>query len=945
MIGQVGGRLGRGRHSAIEKPNGTEVGGVDDDAVSLQPCTKLPGRQSAELGFSLCLSIGRTCGFFHLVTILGDIWNCHCFPLSAIIARLGAYFVTVKSSDFDCTFSPSHLVGQPEVSNHSPYPYATVTMDPLSALELTQVVFDNTVRLFKFLSALVDFPKECEKYRLQLIIEYNRVLAWAKAVGLIDSVSPSSSEKENGKKNGAEEEKKNIATLASTLNTNATELILILSRIQWLLAEFRELNERYGNELIPDEVVGVKGNKKEDGKKEKEKDDKDKGGEDKKGRVWKPMERSKPKEVLKGSGTDVHEAKHEKSASSSSSSDDKTPQAKPPQLKTETSLLQISSLALSYDQSTKLSLTPLSKEEDSHRRGTNHIRRFLQHTKDVIAHPVRVRWVMVDQEAFEALLLDLHSLTERLHELMRNHHQAKMDDIVAKTYREMILARNGIGELQDMVLALGRMVEGMVDEDSDEDDYYGADGEDDDEEENEDGISRVTRERRRRRRAVNEVRDLVRLKKMAKLSEEMLRTLHDPAKSGGPEMELDMEITVMRFGGKDGRKDFLEIFELDEPEGVDPSLISRPLGYLCVDRPDGTGTDNLPVWIEWKTMGDYPEGSVKERESYLRTLTIAQMLGLPKPVSLHVPECIGFLDDRDAFGTERYGLIFMHPEEANWNSFDLVSLYDVLGIDALKPSISQRVDLALKLCSTVLNLHAVNWLHKGVLSVNVILWFRRFLPLRGLEGSDVDSRGLAHQRFWDDASEPLLSGFEYSRPENSQTTARSLDTAWDLYRWPAIQREHPTDQNSRKTYDLYSLGLMLLEIGHWQPLDEILHLRVRDHEAKMRKEMDAMKGEIKAREKPSVSLDESKRVRAWLLEERVRQEYFTEAVNPNPLRELRNTMGDRYWRAVKRCLWAHGEKGFGVEDLPDQSTDSEVGIRLQEAFTKYVIEELQAVRV
>lgn len=810
-------------------------------------------------------------------------------------------------------------------------------MDPLSALELTQVVFDNTVRLFKFLSALVDFPEECEKYRLQLIIEYNRVLAWAKAAGLIDSVSASSSSPSSGssgsdgKKDGASDEKR-IAALASALNTNSTELILILSRIQWLLAEFRELNERYGNELIPDEVVGVKPAQPQHPTPKREKEESKGEGSPKK--LWKPLER-KPKELKE---SHHHEAKPERSASPSTTTT-KTAQAKPPQLKTEQSLLQISSLALSYDQSTKLSLSPLPKEPDTHRRGTNHIRRFLQHTKDVITHPVRVRWVMVDQEAFEALLLDLHSLTERLHELMRSHHQAKMDDIVAKTYREMILARDGIGELQDMVTALGRMVEGMgVDDDGKSDDDEG-------EEKEKDG----QRGRRGRRKMVNEVRDLVRLKRMAKVSEQILRTLHDSTK-GNLETELGTEITVTRYGdpNKEGQVDFLEVFELAEPEGVDPSLVSRLRGYLSVEKPDGSGKEDVSVWIEWKAMGDYPEGSIKERESYLRTLTLAQMLRLPKPMSLHVPECIGFLDDHDAFGTERYGLVFKYSDGQIWDFKELVSLYDLLGIDAYKPSISQRVDLALKLCSTVLNLHAVNWLHKGVLSANVIL------PLTspssyGEPGHTNDMLNeLERYGYWDEPREPLLSGFEYSRPEHSQTTARTLDTAWDLYRWPSIQREHPTDQNSRKTYDLYSLGLMLLEIGHWQPLHEILHLSVRDAEVKRKEEIHALEiGEVKRREKPSVPLQQSKEVREWLLDTHTGpgDVPFTKAGKPNPLRELRNTMGDRYWRAVTRCLWAHGPNGFGVEDLPDQSTDSEVGIHLQEAFTRYVVEELEAVRV
>ena len=62
-------------------------------------------------------------------------------------------------------------------------------------------------------------------------MEYNRVLAWGKAAGLVDVPEGS--------------------TLADTLGTNATELVTIIARIQWLLSEFRDLNARYGNELNP----------------------------------------------------------------------------------------------------------------------------------------------------------------------------------------------------------------------------------------------------------------------------------------------------------------------------------------------------------------------------------------------------------------------------------------------------------------------------------------------------------------------------------------------------------------------------------------------------------------------------------------------------------------------------------------------------------------------
>lgn len=63
------------------------------------------------------------------------------------------------------------------------------------------------------------------------MIEYNRLLAWGEAVGLIDVPQGSH--------------------VAVALGTNAIELCSIISRIEWLLGEFKAINSRWKNELIP----------------------------------------------------------------------------------------------------------------------------------------------------------------------------------------------------------------------------------------------------------------------------------------------------------------------------------------------------------------------------------------------------------------------------------------------------------------------------------------------------------------------------------------------------------------------------------------------------------------------------------------------------------------------------------------------------------------------
>ena len=628
-------------------------------------------------------------------------------------------------------------------------------------------------------------PKECEKYRLQLVMEYNRVLAWGKAAGLVDVPEGS--------------------TLAITLGTDSIELVAIVARIQWLLEEFRDLNARYSKELPP------------------------MSGDDTKA-IQRPF-------IVNRQSTDADILK------------------------------AVSSLAVSYE---------ARKRERMHLRGINHLRKFLEkagrHAKEIASHPVRIRWVAVDKEAFEALLKDLHVLTERLHELMGTYRQKRIDDITAKTYREMILARNDIQDLKDMFDAVTSLMSMPAD----------------------------IRANKDARLNIKMLQDLVQLKKISRTSESILSQLKRDSTFDVYNCLPKLGVTVRKYTDSDLSEDF----EWNEADEDNPPMLHRPRGVLKTDKGD------IPVWIEWRSLDDTPPNSIRDKESALRTLALAEMLHLPKPASLHAPECVGYFDDREVSGAERYGWIFRMPNGSDHET-RVVSLYNLLGNSRFRPSLSQRVAMAFRLCMTVLNLHAVNWLHKGIFSDNVIFHFND-----GGGGGASDSGRLRY-----DPEKLLLSGFEFSRPDGMCTTARDADVLWDLYRWPPIQREQPTERNSKKTYDLYSLGLVLLEIAHWEKLERLMHLR-----------------------EASVPLEESKAVRDWLLGIR-RGAPFEAVGSPNPLDELRNIAGDKYWKVVKRCLWAHGDRGFGVMELADQSNDSRVGMLLQEMFTEHVVEVLSSIEL
>ncbi|KAH7132745.1 prion-inhibition and propagation-domain-containing protein [Dactylonectria macrodidyma] len=616
-------------------------------------------------------------------------------------------------------------------------------MDPASAVglavgvaSLAFDVFDNSIKLFKFFSAMVDMPKDCEQCRLQLMIEYNRLLAWGESVGLMNAQQGSH--------------------VAVNLGTNAIELCSIVSRIGWLLGEFRDMNARWKNELLvsqdDDELMSKQGYEDFDLAKE------------------------------------------------------------------------VSNLAITYEE---------TKQARKYLRGTNHVIRWFSKgagtAKEIVTHPSRVRWVMVDKGAFEALLEDLHFLTERMHELMEDYRRDRMENTTSKIYREMVLARNDISDLRNLLDAVTSLLKTTR--------------------ENTDATHHSEND--------ETLQDLLRLKKINCVSNELLLKIED-------EQIFDIErylqdlISVHRYNGST----LSDSFSYTKHDNI-----SRATGP---PRPRGTLShvgEEIQVWIEWKTTGDIPKGPLEDNESKLRTATLAQMLHTKKPRHLYSPTCIGYIDD--CAENRRYGWIFRMPDGST-EATVLKTLHEILGQNQYKPTLTQRTALAWRLASSLLYVHATNWLHKGVHSGNVVFTF------------DGD---------YYNPENPILSGFEYSRPTSNKTTGRSLDPKWDIYRWPRVQNEVPQAANSRKTWP-----------------------------------------------EPS---SQDPRIRGWLLGQERRPPFK----DTNPLVELRDIAGDKYWRAICRCLVAHGDEGMSVDENSDQSQCSGTGIRLQSAFTEFVLEELKSVSI
>ncbi|KAL1862576.1 hypothetical protein Daus18300_008536 [Diaporthe australafricana] len=219
--------------------------------------------------------------------------------------------------------------------------------------------------------------------------------------------------------------------------------------------------------------------------------------------------------------------------------------------------------------------------------------------------------------------------------------------------------------------------------------------------------------------------------------------------------------------------------------------------------------EQTPVWIEWKYYepideSDSPPDYVSDRLSKLARLLRDEN----KPKECRVPPCLGYIHDEDSY---RYGFVFSNLANPTANGLPS-SLYDLLLLTS-KPSLTLRLAAARQLATSVWYLHAANWLHKGLRSENI---------------SFMTTSDPIHPS----AADIFLTGFEYARPADPSelTEAPSDNRLHDLYRHPSTQFDIPRDgrRGFQKVYDIYSLGVVLYEIGMWRPVHAILGVRLEE---------------------------------------------------------------------------------------------------------------------
>lgn len=126
--------------------------------------------------------------------------------------------------------------------------------------------------------------------------------------------------------------------------------------------------------------------------------------------------------------------------------------------------------------------------------------------------------------------------------------------------------------------------------------------------------------------------------------------------------------------------------------------------------------------------------------------------------------------------------------------------------------LNERLKIAHKVAEALFFLHTAGFLHKNITSSSVITLRRAELSPDTAPGKD----------------DTYLMGFDLVRPNESRTTKEGTgkgETPIPIWEFEVFQ--HPDRLRGAespryiKTYDVYSLGVVLLEIGVWAPLKEV----------------------------------------------------------------------------------------------------------------------------
>ncbi|KAF8537971.1 kinase-like domain-containing protein [Trichophaea hybrida] len=216
--------------------------------------------------------------------------------------------------------------------------------------------------------------------------------------------------------------------------------------------------------------------------------------------------------------------------------------------------------------------------------------------------------------------------------------------------------------------------------------------------------------------------------------------------------------------------------------------------------------ERVSCTAKWNKMSD-PQ---KKQRMLFKT----KIFRLPKkPSGFRVLDCLGFVIPTSVTSHQQhdYAFVWAFPTSTPGPAIQQkvispISLFSILKLrNKVDLPLGERFQLAYKLVSCVRDLNIVGWLHKNISSRNIVFFEERASAI-----SDV-------------LKNPYLVNFRDSRPseavgQTERTERPAANVAWKHCQHP----EYHSGGSFREIYDYYSIGIVLLELGSWIPLDSYL---------------------------------------------------------------------------------------------------------------------------
>ena len=250
------------------------------------------------------------------------------------------------------------------------------------------------------------------------------------------------------------------------------------------------------------------------------------------------------------------------------------------------------------------------------------------------------------------------------------------------------------------------------------------------------------------------------------------------------------------------------------------------------------GYSELPVVLEYAPTLDSSSSTdslTRRGKEMLETLRAPPQTPDNRGIYVGAMELLGWFQDPHQ---SRYGLVYRTPEHAaNEKSHDhpsshmsqtqqsanlLCFLQHSGNTETLNmPSLEDRFRLAYNLASSLYHFHAQGITHRSLNSNNIIFFF-----------SGTPSGHAKDPEPWKEGAirKPFLASFDQSDEDAHDDQEEPFISS--IYRHPHTKRGQRSTY--KPAYDLYSLGIILIEIGLWMPISRLWKTRYSRSDFKVR---------------------------------------------------------------------------------------------------------------